>query len=85
MCKNYQLQKKSYCAFRIKQTYPNEYNSLAEAIERRYQKLINLNLTFPDLILVDGGIGQFNISQKILKNLIKEFNLGALKKTININ
>ncbi|MDO8057425.1 excinuclease ABC subunit UvrC [Candidatus Phytoplasma gossypii] len=78
--KNYQLQKKSYCAFRIKQTYPNEYNSLAEAIERRYQKLINLNLPFPDLILVDGGIGQFNISQKILKNLIKEFNLGALKK-----
>ncbi|MDO8078989.1 hypothetical protein OC716_01860, partial [Candidatus Phytoplasma aurantifolia] len=42
-------------------------NSLAEAIERRYQKLINLNLPFPDLILVDGGIGQFNISQKILK------------------
>ncbi|MDV3149400.1 MAG: excinuclease ABC subunit UvrC [Candidatus Phytoplasma australasiaticum] len=78
--KNYQLQKKSYCAFRIKQTYPNEYNSLAEAIERRYQKLINLNLPLPDLILVDGGIGQFNISQKILKNFIKEFNLGALKK-----
>ncbi|MDV3196933.1 MAG: hypothetical protein Q8871_02840 [Pigeon pea little leaf phytoplasma] len=77
---NYQLQKKSYCAFRIKQSDPNEYNSLSEAIERRYQRLINLNLPLPDLILVDGGIGQFNISQKILKTLIKEFDLGALKK-----
>ncbi|MDV3167989.1 MAG: excinuclease ABC subunit UvrC [Candidatus Phytoplasma stylosanthis] len=78
--RNYSFQKKYYRSFRINIETPNEYSCLESIIKLRYQKLKNLQLKLPDLILVDGGIGQFNISYKILNSLFKDFELGSLKK-----
>ncbi|MDV3173648.1 MAG: excinuclease ABC subunit C, partial [Candidatus Phytoplasma stylosanthis] len=78
--RNYSFQKKYYRSFIINIETPNEYSCLESIIKLRYQKLKNLQLKLPDLILVDGGIGQFNISYKILNSLFKDFELGSLKK-----
>ena len=42
---------------------------MKEAVARRYTRLINENAELPDLILIDGGIGQVNVASKILKAL----------------
>ena len=38
---------------------------------RKFKRLIDEKLPLPDILMIDGGIGQFNISKKILL----EFNL----------
>jgi excinuclease ABC subunit C len=51
-----------------------------EVLLRRYQKGIEEN-DLPDLVLVDGGRGQLNVAQEVLKELkIKEIDLISLAK-----
>ena len=45
----------------------DDYQALAEAIERRYSKLLELNKQLPDLIIIDGGKGQLTVAEKILR------------------
>ena len=42
---------------------------MREATARRYTRLLNENAELPDLILIDGGIGQVNAVQGILSTL----------------
>ena len=65
--------KKRYRKFNIKNTNLNsgdDYGMLKEVLERRFSKIIqNKNQTdviIPDLVIVDGGKGQYSISRKIL-------------------
>ena len=49
-------EKKSFRRFKIKSLIEqNDYAALAEIVQRRYK-----NGDFPDLIIIDGGIGQLN-------------------------
>ncbi|WP_365863915.1 helix-hairpin-helix domain-containing protein, partial [Cetobacterium sp.] len=60
--------KKFYRKFKIttKDT-PDDFQMMREVIERRYSKLpIN---EFPDVILIDGGLGQINAVGEILKGI----------------
>jgi excinuclease ABC subunit C len=65
--------KKRYRKFNIKNTNLNsgdDYGMLKEVLERRFAKIIqNKNqsdVVIPDLVIVDGGKGQYSISRKIL-------------------
>jgi excinuclease ABC subunit C len=57
-----------YRQFRIKSTQkPNDYQSLREAVYRRYAGEEEVNL--PDLVLIDGGKGQLNAVRKLFPDL----------------
>ena len=51
--------KKNYRKFRLEEKDAgNDYHSMVEVTSRRYSRLKEENLSFPDLILVDGGLIQ---------------------------
>lgn len=72
--------KKSYRIFRLKNTdnIIDDYESMREAVARRYTRLINKKLDIPDLILIDGGAGQVNAAWKILCALELDISLIGL-------
>ncbi len=63
--------KKNYRIFKLKNTdgIIDDYKSMKEAVSRRYTRLINEQLELPDLILIDGGLGQVNVAWNILQAL----------------
>jgi len=62
--------KNNYRRFKIKQTETiDDYKMLAEITRRRYDRLKRENLSFPDLIIIDGGKGQLSIVKKELDKL----------------
>ena len=63
--------KKNYRIYRLKTTdgIIDDYASMREVIARRYTKLLNDGSEMPDLILIDGGIGQVNAAFKIINAL----------------
>ena len=65
--------KKRYRKFNIKNTNLNsgdDYGMLKEVLERRFSKIIQnkkqVDVIIPDLVIVDGGKGQYSTSRKIL-------------------
>jgi excinuclease ABC subunit C len=67
--------KKRYRKFNIKNANLNsgdDYGMLKEVLERRFSKIIQnkkqTDVITPDLVIVDGGKGQYSISRKILDN-----------------
>lgn len=63
--------KKDYRKFKItcKDT-PDDYSMMREVITRRYEKLEDHQ--FPDVILIDGGLGQINVAGEVLRELGKD-------------
>jgi excinuclease ABC subunit C len=47
----------------------DDYEAVREAVARRYTRMINENLSQPDLIMIDGGKGQVNAAKEILDSL----------------
>ncbi|MBB6482311.1 excinuclease ABC subunit UvrC [Spirochaeta isovalerica] len=58
----------------------DDYKSIAEAVSRRYTRVINEDLERPDLILIDGGKGQVNAAHSVLKALNLDIPLAGLAK-----
>jgi excinuclease ABC subunit C len=48
---------------------PDDYASMREVVQRRYQKLLEQGGPFPDLILIDGGKGQLTAAYAALRQL----------------
>lgn len=63
--------KKNYRYFRLKTTdgIIDDFASMREATSRRYTRLLNENKELPDLLMIDGGIGQVNAVQGVLDAL----------------
>lgn len=62
---------KNYRKFKIRcKDTPDDFQMMREVITRRYSKLELKD--FPDVILIDGGIGQINAAGEVLKNLGKD-------------
>lgn len=63
--------KKNYRYFRLKNTNGiiDDFESMREATSRRYTRLINEQADLPDLIMIDGGIGQVNAVESVLRSL----------------
>lgn len=74
--------KKNYRYFRLKTTdgYIDDFASMREAVSRRYTRLLNEQADLPDLILIDGGIGQVNAVDGILKALNLDIPIAGLAK-----
>lgn len=66
--------KKSYRKYKIKTVEgPDDYESMREVIRRRYSRVLREGSLLPDLIIVDGGIGQMNAAKSILKDELGVF------------
>jgi excinuclease ABC subunit C len=62
--------KKLYRKFIIKdQTINGDTNFMHEVVLRQYTRMINDKQTFPNLIIVDGGLAQVNAAKKALTEL----------------
>ena len=61
--------KKNYRVMNIKKDTNNDYLALSEAIQRRCKNLQKNDLSFPEVIILDGGKGQLNT---VIKNLDKK-------------
>ena len=74
--------KKNYRYFRPKTTdgIIDDFASMREAASRRYVRLKNEGKQLPDLILIDGGIGQVNAVAGVLKALELEIPVAGLAK-----
>ena len=74
--------KKNYRYFRLKTTdgYIDDFQSMREATSRRYTRLLNEQSDLPDLILIDGGIGQVNAVDQVLKSLNLDIPVAGLAK-----
>lgn len=74
--------KKNYRYFRLKTTNGviDDFASMREAATRRYSRLKNEDAELPDLILIDGGIGQVNAVDAILQALDLDIPIAGLAK-----
>ena len=61
---------REYRRFNIRaETRGDDYAAMEEALDRRYRKVLEGQGRLPDLLLVDGGIGQFNRARRVLDDL----------------
>ena len=74
--------KKNYRWFRLKTTdgAVDDFASVREAVSRRYTRLLNEHAELPDLVLIDGGIGQVNAAHGVLSALGLDLPVAGLAK-----
>ena len=48
----------------------DDYGAMREVLQRRYRKGVENQEALPDLVLVDGGKGQYRIAQEVLNELL---------------
>ena len=58
----------------------DDFASMREAVKRRYSRLIREGAELPDLILIDGGIGQVNAAKGVLDDLGVDCAVAGLAK-----
>jgi excinuclease ABC subunit C len=59
----------------------DDFRSMAEAVDRRYRRLLEEDKSLPDMILIDGGRGQLNAALAALNKLgIEEIPIAGLAK-----
>ena len=61
--------KNEYRKYKIKVDTNDEYGMMREVIYRRYFRVLKDNLERPDLIIVDGGVGQIHVAREVLSSL----------------
>lgn len=74
--------KKNYRYFRLRTTdgVIDDFASIREAVSRRYTRLLNEHAEMPDLVLIDGGIGQVNAAKEIIAALGLDLPVAGLAK-----
>ncbi len=72
--------KNEYRKFKITVDKNDDYGTMREVIYRRYFRVLRDNLKRPDLIIVDGGIGQINVAKEIIDSLKLDIPIVGLKK-----
>ena len=78
--KNGKPSKNDYRKYKITNDKNDDYGTMKEVIYRRYFRVLKDDLEKPDLIIVDGGIGQINIAREVLKSLNLDIKVVGLKK-----
>lgn len=80
--KNGKSEKKLYRRYKIKNDKKiDDFAAIREVVLRRYSRILKENERLPDLILIDGGIGQVNSAKEALSMLgIENINLIGLAK-----
>ena len=72
--------KNDYRKFKISVDTNDDYSSMREVIYRRYFRVLKDSLEYPDLIIVDGGIGQIHAALEALNSLNMDIPVIGLKK-----
>ena len=72
--------KNDYRKFKITQDKNDDYGTMREVLYRRYFRVLKDNLERPDLIIVDGGIGQINVALEVVEMLNLNIKVVGLKK-----
>lgn len=78
--KNGNPAKNDYRKYKISVDQNDDYGTMREVIYRRYFRVLRDDLERPDLIIVDGGIGQINVAREVLKSLNMNIKVVGLKK-----
>ncbi|CAM3820063.1 excinuclease ABC subunit UvrC [Alkalicoccus chagannorensis] len=61
--------KKNYRKYKVKTVQgPDDYESMREVVRRRYARLLKEERALPDLIVIDGGIGQITAAQEVMEH-----------------
>ncbi len=65
------MKKSDYRRFIIRTVsgLPDDFQSMREVVNRRYKRVQEEGLAMPDLVLIDGGVGQFHAAQSALDAL----------------
>ena len=69
-----------YRKFKITNDKNDDYGTMREVIYRRYFRVLKDNLEKPDLVLVDGGVGQVNVAREVISELGLNIPVAGLKK-----
>jgi len=72
--------KNEYRKFKITNDVNDDYGTMREVIYRRYFRVLKDKLERPDLIIVDGGIGQVNVAEEVINSLNLNIKVAGLKK-----
>jgi len=72
--------KNNYRKFKISIDTNDDYGTMREVLYRRYFRVLKDNLERPDLIIVDGGIGQINVARSVINSLNLNIPVVGLKK-----
>ena len=72
--------KNEYRKFKITNDVNDDYGTMREVIYRRYFRVLSDGLERPDLIIVDGGIGQVNVAEDVINSLNLNIKVAGLKK-----
>ena len=72
--------KNEYRKYKISIDKNDDYGTMREVIYRRYFRVLKDNLPRPDLIIVDGGIGQIHAAKEVLDAFNMNIKLVGLKK-----
>lgn len=72
--------KNEYRKFKITNDKNDDYGTMREVVYRRYFRVLKDRLVRPDLIIVDGGIGQINVVRDVLKDFNMDIMVVGLKK-----
>ena len=78
--KNGRPAKNEYRKYKISFDKNDDYGMMKEVIYRRYQRALVEKTELPDLIIVDGGIGQIHACKEILDALNLPIKVCGLKK-----
>lgn len=74
---------KKYKIKTVEEGKPDDFKSMREVITRRYTRLLNEGLEFPDLIIIDGGKGQLSSAVEIFNEIgVKNQDIISLAKRI---
>ena len=65
------MKKSDYRRFIIRSVTgaPDDFQSMREVVTRRYKRVQEEGLNMPDLVLIDGGVGQLHAAQSALDDL----------------
>jgi excinuclease ABC subunit C len=67
------MRKEGYRRFNVKGVKGvDDFASIAEVVARRYARLLRDGDSLPDLVLIDGGLGQVNAARSALEPLVPE-------------
>lgn len=72
--------KNDYRKFKITNDKNDDYGTMKEVIYRRYFRVLKDGLEKPDLIIVDGGLGQINVAREVINSLGMNIPVAGLKK-----
>lgn len=72
--------KNEYRKYKISVDQNDDYGTMREVIYRRYFRVLKDNLTRPDVIVVDGGLGQIGVAEEVIRSLGMNILVVGLKK-----